>query len=536
MGLFSNILGKGSSGGLMNVIRCDEPEYLVWKWRPAGQDANTTSRENAIRYGSTLSVKDGEVAVFVYRATGGGTGGQDFIEGPYQDTIKTANFPVLAGLVGMAFGGESPFQAEVYFINLQGNNQIRFAVPYFDVTDPRNMDLPVPVAVRGSITFNLTDYRAFIKLNRLVNFDLEQFKKQIKDALIKYVKGVVANIPTKNGIPLVKLESQVLEVNDIIQQYLAQRFENDFGVNLKALDISAIDVDKDTEAYRTLKSITQDISVRQTKQQADIAFRTNEAQADVNIKNMHDTQRINATNMAETLRIQREQMDAAQTMMTKEKQRALQAQTEMNKMAQEVQIQETQHAMRSQTDAIANAWNAQTEEAQRSGRMRTQTAYPQANILDKQTQMMGMASQALGNGAGSINMGGGGPNMNPGAMMAGMAMGGAVGQQMAGMMNQMGGMMQGAMQNGMNTPPPMPSANQYHVAVNGQQYGPYDVPTMQQMAQAGQINGQSLVWTQGMPGWAAAQTVPELAAIFAPPAGSMPPPIPGGMPPMPPTL
>ena len=63
MGLFGNILGKGKSGGLMNVIRCDEEEYLVWKWRPAGQEVNSTSRENAIRYGSTLVVKDGELAV-----------------------------------------------------------------------------------------------------------------------------------------------------------------------------------------------------------------------------------------------------------------------------------------------------------------------------------------------------------------------------------------------------------------------------------------------------------------------------------------
>ena len=47
MGWFS----KGNSGGLMNTIRCDEQEYLVWKWRPAEQDVNTTSRENSIRGG-----------------------------------------------------------------------------------------------------------------------------------------------------------------------------------------------------------------------------------------------------------------------------------------------------------------------------------------------------------------------------------------------------------------------------------------------------------------------------------------------------
>jgi hypothetical protein len=40
MGLF----GRGKGGGLINVIRCDEEEYMVWKWRPEGQDTNTTTR------------------------------------------------------------------------------------------------------------------------------------------------------------------------------------------------------------------------------------------------------------------------------------------------------------------------------------------------------------------------------------------------------------------------------------------------------------------------------------------------------------
>ena len=57
MGLF----GRGKSGGLMNVIRCDEEEYIVWKWRPLGQDVNSTTRENSIRYGSSLSKRCEEI-------------------------------------------------------------------------------------------------------------------------------------------------------------------------------------------------------------------------------------------------------------------------------------------------------------------------------------------------------------------------------------------------------------------------------------------------------------------------------------------
>lgn len=303
MGLFG-FGSKGKSGGLMNVIRCDEQEYLIWKWRPGGQEANSTSRENAIRYGSSLRVKDGEVAVFVYKQKDSGTM-QDFIVGPYDDTIKTANFPVLTSIVGLAFGGESPFQAEVYFINMAGVIQIKFAVPYFDVYDPRFLDFAVPMAARGSITFQIEDYQAFIKLHRLIDFDLEAFKNQIKDAVKKYVKGFITNVPSDNQIPVLQIERKVMEISDLIQQKLTPAFIDDFGVKLKRFDLSAIEPDKESEGYEELRRLT-------AGQQA----KTIEAQTDINIKNMQDTQRINAENMEETMRIQREESQRAQRLQT----------------------------------------------------------------------------------------------------------------------------------------------------------------------------------------------------------------------------
>ena len=293
------IFGRGKSGGLMNVIRCDEDNYLVWKWRPEGQEVNSTSRENAIRYGSSLRVKDGEVAVFVYMQQNATL--QDFIEGPYDQTIKTGNFPVLASLVGMAWGGESPFQAEVYFINLSGNVQVRFGVPYFDVFDPRLPDHGIPVSVRGVITFNITDYRGFIKLNRLKEFDLDKFLLQIRAALVRYVKGVVANVPRTMNIPLVQMETQILDINQKVQGFLASRLQEDFGVNLKSIDISAIEVDKSSPYYAEVRQLT-----------AGNTTRTINAQTEVNIKNLKDMQAINTENVAETLRIQREEVQRAQ--------------------------------------------------------------------------------------------------------------------------------------------------------------------------------------------------------------------------------
>ena len=291
MGLFGN-KDKKNEGGLMDVIRCDEKEYLIWKWRPAGEDVNSTKKENAIRYGSSLRVKDGEVAVFVYP---GENGNQDFIEGPFDQTIKTGNFPILSSIVGAAFGGSSPFQAEIYFINLAGLIQTRFAVPFFDVADPRFLDYAVPVAVRGDIRFKITDYKEFIKLHRLINFDLEDFKSQIKSAVSKYVKGVVANIPSEKGIPVIQLERKLTEINDVVEESLKKRLQNEFGITVGSVDIDAIDIDKTSDGYHNLKAVTQDVTTQ-----------TIQRQTNANLTNMEENLRIQREGMAQAQRLQNE--------------------------------------------------------------------------------------------------------------------------------------------------------------------------------------------------------------------------------------
>lgn len=443
MGLF-----KSREGGLMDVIRCDKTEYLVWKWRPEGQDLDSTRTENSIRYGSSLRVKEGEVAVFFYKNNDGNQ--QDFIVGPYDGTISTANLPILTSIIGLVYAHETPFQAEIYFINLSGVNQVRFAIPYFDVFDPRFQDFAVPMAVRGNITFNITDYKSFIKLHRLINFELEDFQKQIKDAVAKYIKGVVANMPTEYGIPVIQIEKKILEINDDVTAYLKTRLENDFGVNLQSLDISSIEADKSSVGYCSLMQVTQ----YQTS-------RTIEAQTDVNIKNIHDTQRINAENMEETLRIQR-------------------------------------------------------EESQRVQRLQTESSFINAHALDKQAEVLSAAANNLGE-MGTANMNGDGNAMNPAGLMMGMALGGAMGGQMGNMMNQMGQQM---------TPPPVPGNNNasYMIAINGQQFGPYNMQQLQQLVQNGQLTAQTYVWKPGMANWEFAANIQELAGLFN--SGIVPPPIP----------
>ena len=454
MGLF----GKKSEGGFLDVIRCDEQEYLIWKWRPSGE-ANSTKKENAIRWGSSLRVKDGEVAVFVYKQKGDGPN-QDFIEGPFDDTIKTSNFPVISNIIGLAYAGQSPFQAEIYYINTAGNVQIKFGIPYFDVYDPRFSDFAVPVSARGTLTFNITDYKSFIKLTRMINFELEDFKNQIKDMVTKNVKGIITNVPQDNGIPAIQLERRILDINDIIAKRLKSEMETDFGVNLKRFDLANIEFNKESEEYQKLIKITRE---QQEK--------TTVAQTDVGIKNLQDTQEINAKNMDESLRIQREEMQRAQKLQTET----------MNMGAHQLNLQ--------------------------------------ADVGKTAAESMGKMGQGGAGGAGG---------MDPGSMMASMAMGTAVGGGMAGMM---GNMMQGMNQQ-QNTPPPTPQ-NSYMVSVNGQQSGPFNMQQLSQFVTTGEFNQETHVWKQGMENWKKAGEVTELNSLFNSNSQGPPPPPSAGPPPPP---
>ena len=245
-------------GGFMDEIRCDEPSYLIWKWHPAGVQLGTGNRENAIRWGSSLRVKDGEVAVFVYSQYDGTV--QEYIEGPCDLILNTENLPILASLVGLAYDGGTPFQAEVYFINLARIIQVKFGVPFFDIYDPRFADFGVPVAVRGTVSFSITDYREFIKLHRLNNFQLEDFQQQIRDTVSRYVKDTVANAPAAHNIPVIQIETKTAQINDVVEYDLAERLKENFGVLVSGVDIGAIEIDKNSEGYRQLMAVTKNVA------------------------------------------------------------------------------------------------------------------------------------------------------------------------------------------------------------------------------------------------------------------------------------
>ncbi|TRW26448.1 DUF4339 domain-containing protein [Flavobacterium zepuense] len=413
----------GNEGGFMDVISCDKKDYLVHKWSPNGEP-NTSHKENAIRYGSTLRVNAGEAAILFYNQQNGDL--FDVITGPADKTIKTANLPILTSIVGAAYGGDSPFMAQVYFFNLQQNNRIKFGIPYFDVFDNRFPDLGVPCAVRGSLTFTIIDIGNFIKLYRLVNFELSDFEEQIKDFFTRKIKSVILNLPAETGLPVMQLERRLDDINTYVKSKLTEELEQDYGISLKRVDIATIELNDTDPNYQQLKRATADQQLRY-----------------INAKTG-----VEVTNLEELARIQRKDL-------------------EMGVEAKNFTVHQ----------------------------------------VDLQADILKTASENLG-AMGNINLGGGG--LNPLGIMTGMQVGSVMGNQIGGMMGSI-----------TNSPPPPPSVS-WHIALNGQQSGPYTLAQLQDFAESGQFTQQHFVWKQGMVQWEPASTAIDVKDVFA----AVPPPPP----------
>lgn len=429
MGIFK----KEHKGGMADVIRCDQENYLIWKWHPDKFDEGQLKRETAIRTNSVLRVKNGEVAVFVYKQKDGEN--EDYIVGPHDETLKTKNFPVLTKIIGMWYEGDTPFQAEVFFINVAEAIQIKFGVPYFDVVDPRYPDFQVPVAVRGTLTFKIEDYKHFVKVHQLSTFDLEKFKSQVTDAINRYIKDAVTKAPAESNIPVIAIESKIDLINEKAELNVKDRLAENFGVSVTGLDINTIEIDKESEAYQELKHITKEMTTKQ---------------AEINIEHYE-----------EQLRIQREEGQYAQHMATKQ----------------------------------TNLGAYETE-------VKGEVGVESAKALGKMGE----------NGAGRIDIGDGkegcGPGFNPMTLMAGLAVGGVVAKNIGGTLDQ-------TMNAAGNVPPAIPTVT-FHVAVDGKAVGPFEVAKIGEMISSGQITRETLLWKQGTPTWAKADSFPEFAPLFPP--------------------
>lgn len=363
--------------------------------------------------------------------------------------------------------------------NLSKGSQLNFAIPYFDVFDPRLQDYGVPVSVHGAVVYAIEDMDLFHSVNRNEGYSDETFKNKLRGQLTKFIKSVVSNAPSDAQIPAVQIERKIFEISELIQQRVTPQVEKLFGITIRSLDITGINVDKESRGYRELKALTADLEKERMM-----------AQHNAQISNF------NLNN------------DLQQDMLKKQSELNLDA---MGRK-QELDLGGQEELQRMNLENQRETMRIQREEMQRASRLQTEQTFMGAHQANLNA---GVLNNATDNGINAFRQ-----------------------QTMGGMnnMGQMGGAPQMPGQKGMGGAPQMPGMGaaipqvQYYIGINGQQYGPCDWNKLQQLVQQGQLTQQSYVWKNGMAQWEFAGNVAELAPLFqgtAPQMPGMPPTMPG---------
>lgn len=224
--------------------------------------------------------------------------------------------------------------------NLSKGSQVNFAIPYFDVFDPRLQDYGVPVAVHGAIVYAIEDMDLFHSVNRNEAYSDETFKNKLRGQLTKFIKSVVVNVPIDAQIPVVQIERKIMEISELVQQRVMPQVEKLFGITIRSLDITSINIDKESRGYRELKALTADLEKERMMAQHNAQISNfnlnNDLQQDMlrkqsslnldamgrkqelDLGGQEELQRMNLENQRETMRIQREEMQRASRLQTEQ--------------------------------------------------------------------------------------------------------------------------------------------------------------------------------------------------------------------------
>jgi len=216
----------------------------------------------------------------------------------------------LARIAGREAGREAGRQSVLQgqqsdLSNLAKGSQVPFTIQFFDVFDPRFENFAVPVAVSGMIVYAVDDIARFNSINKSQNMNDDVFQQKLKGQVTKYVKSVVTNAPMDNQIQVLQLERKIVEISELVQQYVTPKIESLFGINVRSIDITEIRVNHESRGYRELKAVTSDL-------ERDSLLRRQE----MSLGGQEEMQRIQLEHQKETMRIQREELQRASRLQT----------------------------------------------------------------------------------------------------------------------------------------------------------------------------------------------------------------------------
>lgn len=225
--------------GLMDFIKGEYIEIVEWT-----DDTRHTlthrfpDADKTIKNGAKLIVRESQCAQFVYLGQFGDT------FGPGTHTLVTDNIPVLTRLRSWKYAFNSPFKADVYFLNTR-----LFTGNKWGTTNPvmmRDDDLGV-VRVRafGVYDFKITDPTTFLRevAGSDHDFTVDEFIDVMRSRIVSAFSDAVAAAK----IPVLQIASRYREIGDALLPVINPIISTKYGLQLSSFIVENVSVPAEVE-------------------------------------------------------------------------------------------------------------------------------------------------------------------------------------------------------------------------------------------------------------------------------------------------
>lgn len=223
---------------LIDVVKYQATENeFVWKF-PSSD----------LRIGTQVVVNPAQYAFFIK----GGKVFDEFTSGTH--TIKTENIPLLNKLINLPFGSSSPFQAEVWYVNLitKLDNKWGTTAPIL-LEDPK-YNVIVPVRAFGQYGFKISNPRLFLEnlTGSLSSFSADKIQEYFKGKIISSLTSLISKKIIRDNISVLEINVFLEELSLFCQENISEEFKK-FGLEIVNFYFLSISVPLDDPSIVKLK-------------------------------------------------------------------------------------------------------------------------------------------------------------------------------------------------------------------------------------------------------------------------------------------
>ena len=188
------------------------------------------SGSGEFRLGSQLVVRESQRALFVR------DGKALDVFGPGRHTLSTNNIPLLTGLLGIPFGGDSPFTAEVYFISVRDFVDLKWGTPQPLVYRDKEFGM-IRLRAHGTYAVRVDEPQRFVSqvVGTRGSYGVADLYGYLRSIIVNQINDLLGVTQTS----ILDIQGITLELATTAQHALLTSFEQ-LGLRLIAFQINAI--------------------------------------------------------------------------------------------------------------------------------------------------------------------------------------------------------------------------------------------------------------------------------------------------------